>query len=115
MKGYKLFDLQSYSVFISRVVVFHESVFPYQFDPCSFLPARSIPLPYSSSVSYDSFDPILPSSTLPSAPLSSDPIANPIIQVHTDLDDEFLQDVPVEPPEPVADPIPLKRSIRIHR
>ena len=115
VKGYKLFDLQSHFVFISRVVVFHDSVFPYQFDPCSSLPARSIPLPCSPSVSSDSLDPILPSSTLPFAPLSSDPIADPIIQVHTDLDDEFLQDVLAEPPEPLVDPIPLRRSIRIHR
>ena len=30
VKGYKLFDLESRTVFLSRDVVFHESVFPYQ-------------------------------------------------------------------------------------
>ena len=29
VKGYKLFDLDTHSVFVSRDVVFHESVFPY--------------------------------------------------------------------------------------
>jgi hypothetical protein len=28
-KGYKLFDLHIYSIFISRDVVFHESIFPF--------------------------------------------------------------------------------------
>lgn len=30
VKGHKLLDLQSNSVFISRVVIFHESIFPFK-------------------------------------------------------------------------------------
>ena len=115
VKGYKVFDLHSHSVFIFSDVVFHEFVFPYKSDSCSFLPSQSIPLPCSPSVSSDSFDPILPSSTLPVVPLSSDHVSDFILQVHTNLDDEFLQDVLVEPPEPLVDPIPLRRSARIHK
>ena len=39
VKGYKVFDLHSHSVFISRDFVFHESVFPYKSDSCSSLPS----------------------------------------------------------------------------
>ena len=110
-----MFDLHSHSVFISRDVVFHEFLFPYKSDSCSFLPSQSIPLPCSPSVSFDSFDPILPSSTLPVVPHSSDHVSDSILQVHTNLDDEFLQAVLVELPEPLVDPIPLRRSARIHK
>ena len=115
VKGYNLFDLQSHSMLISRDVVFHESVFPYQIDSCSSFPDHSIPLPCFPSASSDIVDPTLPSSTLSSAPLSSDPIDDSFVQVHIDLGDDFLQDVPNEPPEPLTDPIPLRRSTRVHK
>lgn len=35
-----------------------------------------------------------------------------IIQVHHSLDDDFLDEIPAEPPEPKADPAPLRRSSR---
>ena len=72
-------------------------------------------MPCIPSVSFDSFDPILHSSSLPAAPLSSAHVNVSILTVHTDLDDEFLNDVPVEPPEPLADPVPIKRSARVHK
>ena len=36
-----------------------------------------------------------------------------IFQLHHELDDEFLHDVPIEPPEPFTDPIPLRKSSRV--
>ena len=45
VKGYKVFDLKSRSVFISRDVVFHEFVFLYQSNFGSSSSAPSIPLP----------------------------------------------------------------------
>ena len=104
VKGYKVFDLQFHSVFISKDVVFHESVFPYQYNSCSSSSAPSIPLPCPPSISYDNLDSNLSHSMLHSAPISS-----------THLDDEFLQDAPAEPPEPLVNPIPLQRFARISK
>ena len=110
-----MFDLKSHSVFISRDVVFHEFVFPYQSNSCSSSSAHSIPLPCPPSISSDIFDSNLPHSTLHSAPISSNHLDDSVIQVHHELDDEFVQDVLVEPPEPLVDPIPLRRSTRISK
>ena len=66
IKGYKLFDLQTHSIFISRDVVFHEKVFP--FASHSSLPSTDlIPLPNIPSIpsvfldhtSFVTTDPIL--------------------------------------------------------
>ena len=93
VKGYKVFDLHSHSVFIFRDVLFHESMIPYKsiFDSCSSLPLQSISIPCFPSISFDSVDPILPSSPLPTVPLSSDHVDDSILDVHTDLDYEFLE------------------------
>ena len=109
-----MFDLHSHSVFISRDVVFHEFVFPFQSSPncCSSLPSQSNPLPCISS---DSVAPILHSSPLPAVLISSGHVDDSILDVHTDLDDDFLQVVLVEPSEPLADPVPLRRSVRVHK
>ena len=38
-----------------------------------------------------------------------------IIQIHHDLDNKFLADVPKEPLEPLTDPIPLRKSARVFK
>ena len=63
VKGYKVFDLKSHSVFISRDVVFHEFVFLYPSNSGSSSSAPSIPLPCPPSISSDILDPNLPHST----------------------------------------------------
>ena len=73
IKGYKLFDLQSHSIFISRDVIFHEKVFP--FASHTSLPSSAlIPLPSIPSISLVFLDPI------------SSINANSIVQIHHDLD-----------------------------
>ena len=73
IKGYKLFDLQSHSNFISRDVIFHEKVFP--FASHTSLPSSAlIPLPSIPSISLVFLDPI------------SSINANSIVQIHHDLD-----------------------------
>ena len=102
VKGYKVFDLASHSVFISRDLTFHESVFPYK---------SSIPLPCTSSFPFD--DLLSPSLSLSTIPTSvSSTLDDTILQVHPQLDDDFLHDVPAEP---IVDPIPLRQSIRAHK
>jgi hypothetical protein len=52
VKGFKLLNLKSKSIFVSRNVIFHESVFPYKsasnYDPLSFNPFV-LPIPFSES------------------------------------------------------------------
>ena len=117
VKGYKVFNLHSHLFFISRDIVFHESVFPYKSpsDSCSSLPSQSIPLPCFPFVSFDSIVTILPSSPIPAIPLSSGHVDDSILNVHLDLDDKFLQEVPIEPLEPLVDPVPLRKSARVHK
>jgi hypothetical protein len=67
-KGYKLFDLHSHSIFISRDVVFHESIFPFAVglhNPSS----NGVFLHSSSSSSF----PVIPS-IIPNIPSSLNPI-----------------------------------------
>ncbi|XP_075669791.1 uncharacterized protein LOC142639513 [Castanea sativa] len=106
VKGYKLFDLDSHSVFISRDVVFHESVFPYASLPSTSNPSSSLPLPCVLGIS-STFD-----DTLLSCSHSSIPSQDSIIQVHHELNDEFLDDVPEKFFEPIIDVIPLRSSSR---
>ena len=106
VKGYKLFDLDTHSVFVSRDVMFHESIFPYSSSSSGSTSSTSLPLPCATYVPILLNDPIL------SKPASSALSHDSIIQLHHSIDDDFLDEVPVEPPEPIADPIPLRRSSR---
>ena len=73
IKGYKLFDLQSHFIFISRDVIFQEKVFP--FASHTSLPSSAlIPLPSIHSISLVFLDPI------------SFVNADSIVQIHHDLD-----------------------------
>ena len=48
-KAYKVYDIKSHTVFMSRDVVFHESIFPYKHEPSisssSQYPSSTIPVP----------------------------------------------------------------------
>ena len=71
IKGYRLFDLQSHSIFISRDIIFHEKVFP--FASHTSLPSSAlIPLPSIPSISQVFLDPITSVN------------ANSIVQIHHD-------------------------------
>ena len=73
IKGYKLFDLHSHSIFISRDVTFHEKVFP--FASHTSLPSSGlIPLPSIPSIPPVLLDPISSVNT------------DSIVQIHHDLD-----------------------------
>ncbi|XP_070050115.1 uncharacterized protein [Nicotiana tomentosiformis] len=83
-KGYKLYNLSTRSIFVSRDVVFHESIFPFLLSsPSPSSPVPSIPTddyyPFQSKTS--SFPCSIPSSLV----ASSDPPAIPSIPVPSDL------------------------------
>ena len=89
--------------------MFHESVFPYSSSSRGSTSSTSLPLPCAPcapSVPILLDDHIL--SKLASSALSHDFI----IQLHHSIDDDFLDKVLAEPPEPIANPIPLRRSSR---
>ena len=113
VKGYKVFDLASHYVFISRDLTFHEFVFPYKSSISNSTPLveSSIPLPCTSSFPFD--DLLSPSLSLSTIPTSvSSTLDDTILQVHHELDDDFLHDVPAEL---IVDPIPLRQSTRAHK
>ena len=116
VKGYKFFDLASHSIFISRDVTFHESIFPYKSSIYSSTsPVElSVPLPGTSFLPFDDLvSPSLSHSPIPTS-ISSN-LDDTILQVHHELDDDFLHDVPSKPPELLTDPIPLRQSTKAHK
>ena len=106
IKGYKLYDLDTDAIFVSRDVVFHEFVFPYVSSSNGSIPSNSLPLPCASPIPSLHDDPLLSRpNTLVITPHS-------IIQVHHTIDDDFLNEVPKAPLDHIANPIPLRRSTR---
>ena len=87
VKGYKLLDLDSHIIFISRDVVFHESEFPFSSNPSS-QSLNLIPLPiFSSNSAHIPILPDLPSSNPFSSP---QPISDDtIVQIHHDFDEDI--------------------------
>ena len=68
--------------------------------------SNPLPLPCAPSIPSLHDDPLL------SKPTTSVLSHDSVIQVHHTLDDDFLDEVPEAPPDPIADLIPLKRSSR---
>lgn len=93
--------------------MFHESIFSYQSNSGSSSSEPSIPLSCPPFISSYILDSNLPHSILQSALISFAHLDGFIIQVHFELDDEVLQDVPAKPPKPLVDLIPLRMSIWI--
>ena len=78
IKGYKLYDLDLQSVFVSRNVIFHENIFPFALNktPSNTEPVLPLPIPIPESIPF-TFDPPFPdyvpfSSTNTSSPSSHD-------------------------------------------
>ena len=114
VKGYKVFDLHTHTAFISRDV-FHKSIFPFhKFVSPSYSNADlPLPLPCTSPLPFDD----LLHSCLSHLFSPSASMDNTILDLHHELDDddEFLHDVPLEPPKPLVDLIPLRKSSRVHK
>ena len=106
VKGYKLYDLDTHVVFISRDVVFHESVFPFVSSSNSSITLNSLPLPCASPV------PSLHDEALLFPPHNSAFSPHSITQVHHNIDNDLLDDVPEAPLDPIVNPIPIRKSTR---
>ena len=52
------------------------------------------------------FDPLIQSQSVSAVPHDS------ITHIHHSINDDLLDEVPVEPPNPIVDPIPLRKSSR---
>ena len=141
VKGYKLLNLHSKRIFISRDVVFHESIFPFQSIPSSTFHSPSDPLsqictpnapplpiddPHSKSV------PLVNGLTSDHAPdLPSDHTDHPISQLLEDHFSDLPKDLSVylsndivdnpqlhlDPVSPLSNPSDssLKRSTRVSK
>ena len=75
-KGYKLLDIETYSVFVSRHVIFHEEIFPFSSSTISddvknFFPHFSLPAP-----NHDGHLPLVQPSS--DAPQHQDETSSPI-------------------------------------
>ena len=120
VKGYKVFDLNSHLVFISRDVIFHESIFPNKTSNSCPSNEPFVPLPCISLSLFDDVLSLSPSHTSTPPFVSSD-LDGTILQVHHELDDDFLHDDPVEPPEPLLllfsldSPLELIKSLPIYK
>jgi hypothetical protein len=79
IKGYKIFDIHSKSILISRDVVFHENIFPFQtssFPPTDdIISSQVLPIPVPQS-SCDSL--VFPSSTVSHSNITHVAISQPI-------------------------------------
>ena len=94
VKGYKLLDLTTKRIFVSRDVHFLETVFPFVSPFHSFSPHNSIPLPH-----------LFPSVAQPLASLFDSPISNPsasLPQVHNPNSLSTV-DIPSSPILPLGD------------
>ena len=122
-KGYKLYDLSTKSVFLSRDVIFKESIFPFKHW-------LSKPVPFPSSTSHSMFpcQPSIPESiplvstelSLPFSPIDTTMPPNEFLDlVHPDLEPSPPIIDPPPTPSIVAAPLPnmpiVKRSIRSHK
>jgi hypothetical protein len=90
MKGYVLLDLHSREIFVSRHVIFHEHILPYQKSPSNPISSWT----YMPSESPIIIDPPPPSNSVDPTPLPL--ITNPI----------------VKPSPPVSHSLPTRRSSR---
>ena len=94
VKGYKLLDLTTKRLFVSRDVHFLETIFPFISPSHSFSPHTSIPLPH-----------IFPSVAQPPTSLFDFPTSNPsasLPQVHNP-DNLSILDIPFSPNLPLDD------------
>ena len=122
IKGYKLLDLKSRCIFISRDVIFHEFTFPFLSKPSSPL-VSSQPHPTTNHFLFEpcsflgSGHPVLPTSVLasddPSVPVSVEPaIVSPIESIFEPIVEPAIVVAAMSNAEPVVLAPPIRKSTR---
>ena len=115
IKGYKVFDLLSHTVFVFRDVVFHETIFPFSVvDVVSSSSSALIPLPIMNPIPPSFYDTSPHCSSLPS-PSSYNISDDTIIDIHHDVDEDLPQDLPEAPDELLVPNPHLRRSTRVSK
>ena len=94
-KGYKLLNLFTKRIFISRDVIFHETVFPFVSDPYSSFSHSNIPLPH-----------LFPLVASPHNPLVSFPTSDSITDAIPAQDQVIQSESEPISTAPIPDPIP---------
>ncbi|KAF7112856.1 hypothetical protein RHSIM_RhsimUnG0185000 [Rhododendron simsii] len=128
-KGYRIYDIKSKTIYVSRDVVFHETIFPFHDVTPTPTPTPVISLPIEDHPRYDYYS---PSSTIASPMPNSSPSASesslvprecpPIVQTYHRRKSVPIipQEVQSNPPTPVPqvetvdnmNPAPTKHSTR---
>ena len=95
VKGYKLLNLFTKKIFISRDVIFHETNFPFVSDPYSSSSHSNIPLPHLFPSVASSHDPVL---SFPSSDLVTNVVPTP-----TRVIPSTSESIPTTPlPDPIS-------------
>ncbi len=127
VKGYKLLDLTTHKVLISRDVVFHETIFPFQnqtplpdfstFLSCSPEPLSTTPhfIPPYPIIADMPCSPIPPSAPVPPISASPSPLDTSSLLDHTSSSSSpSLDHIETDSPgQSVSSP--LRRSTRVHK
>lgn len=102
-KGYKVYDLTSHKILVSRYVIFHEQLFPYHFKDKSQSPFPQFYLPIITHLP-TLFD---PPTNPTSAPVSTLP--------HNNMCPPTLPSPHTSSPPTDSNPPSLRKSQRLHR
>lgn len=131
-KAYKVMDLTTHKIIISRDITFHEKHLPYLHSstpshppPSLFLPSHTpfshdISCPLPDSFLFDTHIPSSPSNTIPSSPSTTVPSSSstPITSSpsHTSSPINYSNNYSTTPPlSPTSPNLPPRHSTRIHK
>ena len=129
IKGYKVMDLATHSVFISRDVHFHDIIFPFQsdlssqhIDPFHSISPLAMPIPASDGLSvFPTPIDSIPSSNepSPSQPILIDTSVTDIVSVHPSTPTAPLDSIPtptfLDSQIPNISSVQLRKSTRPHK
>lgn len=120
--GYKVLDIESNSVYISKDIIFYETIFPYAecsqpstsylddfvFPHTTIDSVESVLVPYSSSIPHSTSIPIPDPSSISVEPISTEPVS--IDSIGSDVPTSSQSCDPL--PCTSGSIVPLKRSTR---
>ncbi|KAA8542659.1 hypothetical protein F0562_023842 [Nyssa sinensis] len=107
-KGYRIYDIESHSIYISRDVIFHEGIFPFRDIPqFSAPPSTVIPLPVHDNENFDFFP-------HPSPPVMNGHVDTLNNSTPANLDVVDDEPHPITKPASAHAPVPIVRHLSCH-